>query len=316
MTLPHRPRLSRSLREQSTRLPQRGDEARSSDFGTWVSRVPAILAGLFAVTYGGLRPANESFYTSLGLTPEDLGVTESTLIARAAAYVGVAAALGMALLAFFLLGIRLGQFIREVFDAHHKVRAIGFVAILLGVQALLFNLAEAPNIGVSVFISCNCALLTGMYWSGTETPWSSRHLIVRPGRRKMPQSRTRTAVLLAVAATFTVSSVVVLEFWDKASSCGEYLLMGGSLSSSDSLTSGLLAVHTSPARLISLKPNDDYHVCDGKKVPLLLGSSGGFSIIISYPGYVPIILDLSPSLSILTQACAAWFSGFPRATTA
>jgi hypothetical protein len=268
VTLPHRPRLSRSPREQSTRPPHRGLEAGGSDFGTWVSRLPAILAGLFAVTYGVLRPANELFYARLGLIPEDLGVTESTLIARAAAYVGVATALGMALLALFLLGIRLGQFVREVFDAHYTVTAIPLVAVLVVAAFLmigpffLLRPGEGPSIGLFVFIFCNFALFTGVswsvswsvFWSVTRMELSSRPLIVRPGRRKIPQFRARTDVLLAVAATFMVSSIVVLDFWDKASSYGEYLLMGGGPRGSESVTSALLAVHTSSARLISLKP--------------------------------------------------------------
>ena len=322
MTLPYRPQLPRhlprNLRKQSARRRERSldDGIGGPDFASWISHLPAILAGLFAITYGVLRPANEYFYERLGLTPEDLGVTEPTLIARAASYAAVLTVAGVSFGAFFLLGRRLNGYLFRVsseallkalenWKRSPKGKAMGrwwqglsrgwqvgvgaviyvaFAAMslwgLMVVLQLLRQLGQTDTTGSSNAAS---AVLMGGLFFVFGWAWSTMVLAIGMlGQKDTPRFRTRTAVLVAVAATFTISSVTVLDFWDNAGRYGSHLLQG-SRTTTDAETSKWLAVHISPARLISLKPKDDFLVCDGKKVPLLLGASGGFSIIISYP---------------------------------
>src|SRR3954453_22155942 len=73
------------------------------------AQLPIIGSILFAILYGILRPAYDYFYAPLGLTTEEMGLSEISIVGHTAGDAAALLVLMLSLFIFGLLGFRLGR---------------------------------------------------------------------------------------------------------------------------------------------------------------------------------------------------------------
>ena len=267
-------------------------------FSTVIGILGPIGAAAAAILYAVLRIAHSEFYSPLGLTPEDVGLSQTAIIARATVMFGFHALLLTTELATAVLAYRLILPISRLssherrFDWPVVVCLLPGIALLVvlnflvgslfgsGVRRLWWGLA-IPGVGVAASL----ALLIGVSEekeSATQRPitrrerWANRcsHWY-RSLYGEQLRSMVRVIVYLMTALFVTWATI---EAWRIAPQAGRHLRDTGELSSN----AWYLDVLAAPARVIP-RAADPLHVCGGERRAVLMGHRGGNALVLLVP---------------------------------
>lgn len=284
---------------------------RSRSFG-WMAYAPIAASALFAILYGLLRPAYDEFYDAFGLTPDQLGLNEATIIGHTAGFAAsIVVVLGagalfawggyrlMASLLSALLGWkapfaaidRLLLWLQGQAVTHRARTVVGYItASILLITSMtvvylydlraLSSLAKPNelhgNAQIAVGLSAELFVL-GSLISIMITVLSLPPRLVEPAKRAL-----QTLAVASSAVILVVSATEVVDFWSTSYKVGRNLI--GARDTQKGLNVFLwLGVIYSPARIYPLTNADPLAICDGKKVPYLLGENSGFDFVVVYP---------------------------------
>lgn len=240
---------------------------------------------------------NELYTQPLGLTPEDIGATQSVLVSRAVlvavALVGfsgfllmcmvgggmIASALGERLMGskkfVGLIGPRIGP--RGEWPRRAAVVTLGMLVVSLAAGLGLAILLKNTLIGVDLAVVLGtfgfaAALAYRLAWE--DMPPAGRVL-----DRKWRRGRVAVAIgfLLAAATWWTVVSLEAA-----GAEQARHVLKGDGGPDPQGLLALLVVADPSPARLVALGSEDPLGLCDGRKIPKYLASDGGQVIVVVY----------------------------------
>jgi hypothetical protein len=111
----------------------------------------------------------------------------------------------------------------------------------------------------------------------------------------MPKSRIiadttkragRTLILAVSAVLLVISATEAVDFWAASSKVGDDLI-NARFPGGESSALRWLGVRFSPAELYPLTKNDALNVCDGRKLPYLLGEGSRYAYVMVFPNGNP-----------------------------
>lgn len=164
------------------------------DLTAWLTKDLVSFLGVLAlVMYGVTRPAYDSFYSELGMTPEDIGLNQALILFRMALNVAREAMVGVAIVGFALVINRGIKRLRTHVKSHipsplqYITSALG--SIVLGIGLLL---GQKPIDRLGAFYGFfGSALLIGV-----------PILIIHPGKRLYSRRAAGVAILALVGIFF------------------------------------------------------------------------------------------------------------------
>ncbi len=277
--------------------------------------IPIVGAALFAVLYGALRPAYDLLYRPLGLSVDDLGISETRIVGHAAGY---AASLLLTLGATALLGYiayrstRLGFHILDHWKwldskiARYSMWTVRksqqhgtwwllswfvsviVVALVSGVTAAVLVAAivdaAAEQSGIvpqgnarGALVLVLVAILLGAAWA-TVVELQLWKASDETWRNRL----TRFGMAVFGATTILVIATRATDFWTDSQQLGERLISGEDLGEEVAVLSWL-DVTLSPSRVHPLTQGDPLGLCDGESRPYLLGYNGSSAYVLIFP---------------------------------
>lgn len=269
--------------------PPSGD---SKSLGARPAEIASFLTSVFAlfgaVAFAVIRPAVQIFYAQLGLRPEQVGISQASMVSRAAAIAGLALLLsvagGLSGAAAFLLTRRVSGFVTSRVDSalakrqmpawqKYAVEMAPVVAIALLCAALIIilNALGGQAQGTSLFILSVIGLFVVVAALGaivtSGLPWKTSWRVDR-----------RILLLGGGGLILSVCTIVAATTWDAADSYGKSVI-SGHLKASEfndifGLVPGIAQVHTVKAN------NDPYDVCASDAVVYLGRDSDGTWVLL------------------------------------
>lgn len=259
-----------------------------------VSLLAPIVTITFLISYGVLRPAHEAFYRKLGLTPEEVGLTETSMVGRSIINASVLLiAIGVIAVGFWA-GFRLGRRaassrpsrkLSEWLDTRIKSSKV-FRIIFLSVGtlvALFFAYrafsqitrpggitAELDKIPLTTWASVGVYIVTWGVLSiflGLGVGLGSVEKALPSWLRRLPWNTFVTAGVTIVVVCFFVQA---LRFWDVSAKGGEDLAAGKVPSSDFYDATGWLQIHVQP--ILVKSRTDPLKVCNLARYPYLVGT--------------------------------------------
>lgn len=269
--------------------------------------ITALTAALAALTYAVLRDTNDAYARALGLTPEDLGASQGVLLAKALLLAFLITTVLVLLVGPVVLGLQACDRALDRFEGGHPTaterflrfhsqaggrRPWWYVALqVVGVVILVVVLGLflgrvwvlATRLWPSVDDSVGFWAMLGVFGFVVAIPVS---LISRMMREPVAQQPTALGVGAWIAITVFAALLAVwvvngLEV--DARKQAETLVAGRSRSVSPFLVELLLAGQVSPAQAVPLEKVDPLSLCDGKKVPMLIGSTSEDYLLLVFP---------------------------------
>ncbi|WP_139177287.1 hypothetical protein [Geodermatophilus siccatus] len=262
----------------------------------------------FAVCYGVLRPAYDYFYEPFGLTTDEMGLSEISIVGHTAGYAAALLVLLTSAVVIGWLGFRLGRGvalavqgarwmkrvvsrINNFVDAHlkrHPVRtgivlvltllllgAFAAYSIFSNLQRLQTNTIGSGNAGEAITLTI--ALAFGGFFLGYFSVDVLDLTRLTNGARTLLYSLEYAAAAAVLIATATWS----VDFWGASQRAGLDLVAGRD-PGSDSYVLSYLSINRSPAQILPTGDSDPLRLCDGKKVPYLLGNGGGSNFVLIF----------------------------------
>jgi hypothetical protein len=262
----------------------RGNRVGLDRFVAGAGAVGALAVPMSGILYGIIRVGYEEYYRGLGLTPDDVGLSQAAIVSGVAVVMGTLLALVATWVAFGVVIYRLMAPMRAADAQAERTWSDWFrllLAVLIGFSVAFAPLAAAVALGAgrSFFMWATGALYAGVI--GVELCWlfavEIRDVMRRAWRFLYPRSQPKVALLLGATIVGGVVVVSVLGFWD-ASAAG-----GRAVHDTGRRPAGLfLQVLTSPARVIP-KGDDPLKVCGGDRRAVLVGRHDGVSYVLLLP---------------------------------
>ena len=278
----------------------------------WLSHLPAVGAALFALTYGVLRPAYDLFYEPLGLSIDDLGISETRIVGHAAGYaaalalvVGAAAVIGR----LTYLGTRSllrivnenewldkhlllsTAWLRRIHDRHGRLPVVVIVVIgtivIIAILACLLLVAAVTLRTLDGGVHGNADAVLGFAALGALIGFlfsiavGTLGGVSRPAR--LVRAVTRLLATLSLAGLAMVAATRAFDFWADARQLSVDIITGRG--TSDALyVMDWLDVRPTPVMLHLVADEDPAGICDGGSRAYLLGYNDSFIYLLVYPG--------------------------------
>lgn len=306
----------------------------------------AIFSGALTVgsllAFAFLRPALFGFYSVFGLSPEDVGVTESGLAARAVASAGAVCAIlvGCSLVGilFFLCARALTEYLsrrsrwldrllerwqRRLFKLTKGRLALELGAVTLAILGLTLlvwlptwrGLTESSDIlatqhgnaGTILSLSLTAAVLG--YVVGATWPANPPRL----------SGRAKAIFMLGIAAVVVlVITVSTVDFWSASRQFGRGLLEGDNNAvSGNAYVNGTLDLLEPGAEITQLQSEDPLGACVRESYPLILGrKDNGTWVLLYRPNETSDLIFLpTGQYSAIARSKAVWSACLKKKTS-
>jgi len=274
-----------------------------------VIHLPLTGTAFFALCYGVLRPAYDYFYAPFGVTTEEMGHSEVSIVGHTAGYAAALLVLLLSAAIMGWLGFRLGRgvavairgarwmnrlaagidrFVNARLKEHpRKTGLVLIVAFMvfgafaaystfLSLQRLQTNTAGSGNAGQAITLTITLA------FAGFAVGYFTVDITNSPrftGRLKVLPRSFAYAIAAAVLIAMATWSV---DFWAASRRAGSDLLAGRD-PGRDSYVLTYLSINLSAAQILPISDADPLQLCDGKKLPYVLGDGGESTFVLIHP---------------------------------
>jgi hypothetical protein len=288
--------------------------------GRVFAHLPAVASAGFLVSYGILRPSTEFFYAQLGLTPEDVGLSQSAIVARSVSYAALLV-LSLAIpAALFGIAWMLGQSVKQSAFYPRLLRALGqiweqsrifrVVTIVVGLGALAWFIArmvrqqtqpggpaasfdiEGDGSWTSILLS-TVAISVGFSLFGFLLGIVPYQDLVPMGLRSLLR---KVATPSALLLTLVIAMAAMVALWDGATRAGEELMNGNAFSKKSQSAIFWIQTPIVPVHLVATA--DPLKICGNGQYPYALGKANeSTSLILLYKEGQPSIIVRAASSS-------------------